>query len=79
MKSWDAIIAGAGIIGLALAIELRKAGMSVLVVERGEPGREASWAAGGMLADCGLEIPAALQTLATASARISGMGSCWRR
>jgi glycine oxidase len=70
MKSWDAIIAGAGIIGLALAIELRKAGMSVLVVERGEPGREASWAAGGMLADCGLEIPAALQTLATASARM---------
>jgi glycine oxidase len=68
MKSWDAIVIGAGIIGLSLAIELRKAGMSVLVVERGEPGREASWAAGGMLADCGLEIPAALQPLATCSA-----------
>jgi glycine oxidase len=70
MKSWDAIVIGAGIIGLSLAIELRKAGMSVLVVERGEPGREASWAAGGMLADCGLEIPAALRPLATASARM---------
>jgi glycine oxidase len=70
MRTWDAIIAGAGIIGLSLALELRKAGMSVLVVERGEPGREASWAAGGMLADCGLEIPAALQALATASAQI---------
>ncbi len=70
MKSWDAIVIGGGIIGLSVAIELRKAGMSVLVVERGEPGREASWAAGGMLADCGLEIPAALQTIATASARM---------
>ena len=44
--------------------------MSVLVVEKGEPGREASWAAGGMLADFGLEIPSPLQALATASARM---------
>jgi glycine oxidase len=47
---------------------LRKSGRSVLLVEKGEPGREASWAAGGMLADCGLEIPAPLQALATESA-----------
>lgn len=60
---------GGGIIGLALAIELRKTGATVLVVERGEPGREASYAAGGMLVDCSLETPAALQPLATASAR----------
>lgn len=70
MKSWDAIVIGAGIIGLSLAIEVRKSGMTVLIVERGEPGREASWAAGGMLADCGFEIPAALQALATASAQM---------
>ena len=70
MKNWDAIIIGAGIIGLSLAIELRKSGMSVLIVEKGEPGREASWAAGGMLADFVLEIPAPLQALATASARL---------
>jgi glycine oxidase len=68
VKTWDAIVIGAGIIGLSLAIELRKSGRSVLVVEKGEPGREASWAAGGMLADFGLEIPAPLQALATASA-----------
>ena len=61
---------GAGVIGLSLAIELRKTGISVLVVEKGEPGREASWAAGGMLADCDLEIPAPLQALATASAQM---------
>lgn len=70
MKSYDAIIVGAGIIGLSLSIELRKRGLRVLVVEKGEPGREASWAAGGMLADCGSEIPEALQELATASARM---------
>lgn len=70
VRSWDAIIIGGGIIGLSLSIQLRKRGMKVLVVERGEPGREASSAAGGMLADCGLELPAALQNLATASARM---------
>ncbi len=70
MKTWDAIVIGAGIIGLSLAIELRRSGMSVLVVEKGEPGRESSWAAGGMLADFGPEIPAPLQPLAAASARM---------
>ena len=70
MKNWDAIIIGAGIIGLSLAIELRRTGLSVLVVEKGELGRESSWAAGGMLADFGLEIPTPLQALATASARM---------
>jgi glycine oxidase len=70
VKNWDVIIIGGGIIGLSLSIELRKTGASVLVVERGEPGREASYAAGGMLVDCGTETPAALQPLATASARM---------
>ena len=69
MKSWDVIVVGGGIIGLSLAIELRKRGATILVVERAEPGREASYAAGGMLVDCGEETPAALQLLATASAR----------
>ncbi len=70
MKHWDVIIVGGGIIGLSLSIELRKKGASVLVVERGEPGREASHAAGGMLVECGMETPATLQPLATASARM---------
>ena len=64
----DVIIVGGGIIGLSLSIALRKLGVTVLVVERGEPGREASYAAAGMLADCSLETPPALQALATASA-----------
>ena len=70
MKSWDAIVVGAGIIGLSLAIELNKQGLRVLVVEKGEPGREASWAAGGMLCDFPAETPPGLLELATASARM---------
>lgn len=70
VKSWDVLIVGGGIIGLSLSIELRKRGAGVLIVERGEPGREASHAAGGMLVDCPLETKAALLPLATASARM---------
>lgn len=70
VPTWDVIIIGGGIIGLSLSIELRKQGASVLVVERGEPGREASHAAGGMLANCGDETPALLQDLANASANM---------
>jgi glycine oxidase len=68
VKHWNAIIIGAGIIGLSLAIELNKRGLRVLIVDKGEPGREASWAAGGMLADFPLEMPLALRDLAAASA-----------
>jgi glycine oxidase len=70
VRNWDAIVVGAGIIGLSLAIELNKQGLRVLVVEKGEPGREASWAAGGMLCDFPVETTPALRELATASARI---------
>ena len=68
MKTWDAIIIGGGIVGLSLARELRKRNLSVLVVERGEPGREASHAAAGMLAYCDPALPPALAALASASA-----------
>lgn len=70
VKTWDVIIIGGGIIGLSLGIALRKRGAIVLIVERGEPGREASHAAGGMLVDCPLETPPVLQSLATASASL---------
>jgi glycine oxidase len=70
VRTWDVIIIGGGIIGLSLAIALKKRGASVLVVERGESGRESSHAAGGMLVDCPLETPKPLQALATASARM---------
>jgi glycine oxidase len=70
MKSWDVIIVGGGIIGLSLSLELRKRGASVLIIDRGEPGREASSAAGGMLVDCRAETHPALQELATASTQM---------
>jgi glycine oxidase len=70
VKTWDVIIVGGGIIGLSLSFAVRKRGAKVLVVDRGEPGREASYAAGGMLVDCSTETLGALQPLATASARM---------
>jgi glycine oxidase len=70
VKSWDVVIIGGGIIGLSLSISLRKQGLRVLVVERGEPGREASSAAAGMLVGSGTEMPEALQPLAAESARL---------
>src|SRR6185503_18056961 len=49
-KTADVIIVGGGVIGLSIARELAQRGVrEVTLVERGEPGREASWAAGGML------------------------------
>lgn len=70
MKTWDVVIAGGGIIGVSLARELRKHGASVLIVERSEPGREASYAAAGMLAYLDPMLPEALRPLARASAAL---------
>ncbi len=57
------VIAGAGIIGLSLALELADAGMEVTVLEQGRAMREASWAAAGMLAVEDPENPPALREL----------------
>lgn len=70
MQSPDVIIAGAGIIGISLALELRERGAGVLVLDRQEPGREASSAAAGMLAATDPETPAPLRALALEGARL---------
>lgn len=49
MKKFDVAIAGGGLIGGAIALELARAGLRVGVFDRGEPGREASWAGAGIL------------------------------
>src|SRR5688500_10082664 len=46
----DAVVVGGGVIGCAVAWRAAREGVRVTVVERGHPGREASWAAAGMLA-----------------------------
>ncbi|MHB8177842.1 MAG: glycine oxidase ThiO [Vulcanimicrobiaceae bacterium] len=46
----DAIVIGAGLIGLSIAFELARRGVDVRVIESGEAGHGASWAAAGMLA-----------------------------
>lgn len=45
----DVIVVGAGVFGLLTARELGRAGLSVLIVEKGQPGREASRASAGIL------------------------------
>jgi glycine oxidase len=70
VNSWDVIIAGAGIIGVSLGLELRERGAKVLLLDRGEPGNEASSAAAGMLAATDPETPPALLPLALESARM---------
>jgi glycine oxidase len=49
MKTCDVAIIGGGIIGISCALALAEAGLRVAVFDRQEPGREASWAAAGML------------------------------
>ena len=70
MKTWDVVIIGGGVIGLSLAWRLRQSSASVLVVEKGEPAREATHAAGGMIAHCDPGNPPALAELIAASARM---------
>jgi glycine oxidase len=49
VKSYDVAIIGAGVIGASVAFELAAQKLRVLVLDRQQPGQEASWAAAGML------------------------------
>lgn len=48
-KHPDCLIIGGGLIGMLTARELALAGMQVSLLERGETGRESTWAGGGIL------------------------------
>ncbi len=45
----EVVVVGGGLIGMLSARELALAGLSVKLIERGETGRESSWAGGGIL------------------------------
>lgn len=50
-SSADVVVVGGGVIGLTIARALAQRGLrKVILIERGQPGSEASWAAGGILA-----------------------------
>ena len=70
-KNPDVAIVGGGVVGTAIAWRLAQEGRSVVVLERGEVGREASWAAGGILTPVHLaDYPAPLAALCDASAKL---------
>jgi len=49
MPTHDAVVAGGGIIGAAIALRLAQEHLRVALLDKHPPGREASWAAAGML------------------------------
>jgi glycine oxidase len=49
IPSTDVLVVGGGVIGLAIARQVARDGLSVRLLEKGEPGAEASTAAAGML------------------------------
>jgi glycine oxidase len=49
MSAFDLVIIGGGVIGGSIAFELAAEKLNILLVDRQQPGCEASWAAAGML------------------------------
>ncbi len=70
MSGHDAIVVGAGAIGLAVAWRAAQRGLSVCVVERDSPGAGASPLAAGLLIPVSEHEPREVQDLKLASARM---------
>jgi glycine oxidase len=52
-RSSDVVIVGGGVIGLSIAYALAREGIAPTVLDRREPGREASWAGAGLIPPIG--------------------------
>jgi glycine oxidase len=65
----DVVVVGGGIIGLSSAYFLAKAGLTVAVYDRGDLGKEASWAGAGILP------PGNPERAATSADKLRGIGS----
>jgi glycine oxidase len=62
VSRFDVVIVGGGVIGVSIAFELARENLRVVVLDRQQPGQEASWAAAGMLSpapDSERDIPLA--------------------
>jgi len=62
VSPFDVAIVGGGVIGVSIAFELAAENLRVVVLDRQQPGQEASWAAAGMLSpapDSPRDIPLA--------------------
>ncbi len=70
MRHPDYVIAGAGLIGLSLALELECRGARVVLLEAGRAARQTTFAAAGMLAVEDASNPAALYEFARLSASL---------
>lgn len=70
MKTYDTLIVGGGIIGASLAFELARSGQAVLVLDRQEPGLEASWAAAGTISPAPDQEAIGIATLGCESYRL---------
>jgi glycine oxidase len=67
----DVVVVGGGVIGLATAWVLADEGRQVVLLDRGEPGRAASWAGAGILAPGAKRMPAEpMAALRSLSARV---------
>lgn len=65
----DFIVIGAGMIGLATAVQLLKEGATVTILERAKVGQESSWAGGGILSPlCPWDYPDSVTRLTDYSA-----------
>ena len=70
----DVAVVGGGVIGLLSAFRLSQRGHRVTVVERSEPGGEASWAAAGILGELGLKACAEGRALSPPEAIAYALG-----
>jgi glycine oxidase len=69
VNTYDVAIVGGGIIGGSIAFDLAQRGLRVVVLDRQEPMREASWAAAGMLSPAP-DSPAAIPLVPLARASL---------
>jgi glycine oxidase len=70
VRSYDVIVVGGGIVGGAIALQLAQSKLRVALLDRQNPGREASWAAAGMLSPAP-DSPAAIPLVPLGRASLS--------